>query len=103
MSTINEHAKAIKDLEDHLKKYSCVLLEGFIDEEVLREKEHQLPTDTHFVRFINGDDREEEMMAIRAFRMSDIFDAIQDAGHYTQEICQGYGTIRPNLFTGVEA
>jgi len=37
-------------------------------------------------------------MAIRAYKMSDIFDALHDQGSEVHEISQGYGTLRPNMF-----
>ena len=86
----------MNDLKTHLKKYSCQLLAEETSHDDLRERDHELPTDTHLVRV------DDQIMAIRAFKMSDIFDALFDQGMQIHEISQGYGTLRPNMFGSLD-
>ena len=62
----------------------------------------QLPSDTHLVRYsiLNevGGEEVEYISALRAYKMSDIFDAVHDNGCKVLEIRPGFGSIRPNLF-----
>jgi len=64
--------------------------------EELCDLDYDLPTDTHLVRY----EKDFQIMfdAVRAYKMSDIFDAYYDAGFSVQEICHGYGRIKPQLF-----
>ncbi|MAH29423.1 MAG: hypothetical protein CL959_01910 [Euryarchaeota archaeon] len=71
-----------------------------------------LPSDVHLVRYWPRSPLREQQAAaagldqddliavsgIRAFKMSDIFDALWDAGFDVLEITQGYGKIKPKLF-----
>ncbi len=86
-------------LAEHLALHECSLIMEETSHEELRELNSDLPTDTHLVRYLDGDDFENETVAaIRAYRMSDIFDCLHDRGAQVLEIVQGYGSIRPNLF-----
>ena len=56
-----------------------------------------LPTDIHIVRFTK-EDGTEQIDAVRAYTMVDIFDAYHDKKHKVSSIKAGYGRIRPNLY-----
>lgn len=81
---------------DWLQKYECVLLMQETSEEELRGLEKTLPTDTHLVLI----EKEGELYAdaVRAYKMSDIFDAYYDEGYKVNMIQRGFGRIRPNLY-----
>ena len=65
--------------------------------EALRLKNKELPSDTHLVRYLlNG---EVKVEGIRAFKMVDIFDHLHSQGATVYEITQGYGSIKPKLYT----
>lgn len=81
----------------HLNKYDCHLLETETTHDALKEKDKELPSDTHLVRYLDAADIE-HISAIRAYKMSDIFDAIHDLGGRVQEITSGYGSIKPKLY-----
>ena len=71
-----------------------------------------LPSDVHLVRYWPKSPVREEQAAaaglpaedliaisgIRAYKKSDIFDALWDAGYEVLEITSGYGRIRPKVF-----
>ena len=56
-----------------------------------------LPTDIHIVHFTK-EDGTEQIDAVRAYTMVDIFDAYHDKKHKVSSIKAGYGRIRPNLY-----
>ena len=59
----------------------------------------ELPSDVHLVRYKKPSwKKKEKISAIRAFKMTDIFDFLHDAGYAVLEIRQGYGRIKPRLF-----
>ena len=59
----------------------------------------ELPSDIHLVRYRKPTwKKKEKISAIRAYKMSDIFDALHDEGWQVLEIKQGYGRIKPKLF-----
>lgn len=62
----------------------------------LRAQDKTLPSDTHLVRYVR--EGAETIAALRAYKMSDIFDALHDNGATVLEIRQGYGTIKPKLY-----
>ena len=75
----------------------------------LIEADKTIPSDTHLVRYIrnefvtDGDDEGERkdveyISALRAYKMSDIFDALHDNGCTVLEIRPGFGTIKPKLY-----
>ena len=65
----------------------------------LVKMEAELPSDIHLVRYKKPSwKKKERISAIRAFKMSDIFDHLHDAGYAVLEIRQGYGRIKPRLF-----
>lgn len=100
------------NLVEHLAQYDCHLLEESTTHEELMAFEKDLPSDLHLVRYWAKSPLREQHAAaaglpvedmicisgIRAYKMSDIFDAFHDAGCDVLEITQGYGRIRPNLF-----
>ena len=68
-------------------------------EEKLRRLDKDLPSDTHLVRVKKPSwKKKEQIMAIRAYRMVDIFDALHDEGWQVIEIRSGYGLIKPKLY-----
>ncbi len=84
------------DLHTHLLEYDCHLVAEETSHEELRALNSDLPSDTHLVRYSH--EGEDFVAAIRAYKMSDIFDALHDRGCKPLEITQGYGKIRPNLY-----
>lgn len=83
-------------LETHLERYDCHLVCDETSHEELRALDKDLPSDTHLVRYYIQD--VELVSGIRAFKMSDIFDALFDLGADVREITQGYGAIKPKLW-----
>ena len=65
-------------------------------EEELKTKEKSIPSDTHLCRYIL--EGQEQISALRAYKMVDIFDALHDNGAQVLEIVQGYGSIKPKLY-----
>ena len=65
-------------------------------EEDLIAKDKSLPSDTHLCRYMK--DGTETISALRAYKMSDIFDALYDNGCEVLEIRPGFGTIKPKLY-----
>ena len=67
--------------------------------EKLVKMDSELPSDVHLVRYKKPSwKKKEKISAIRAFKMTDIFDFLHDAGYAVLEIRQGYGRIKPRLF-----
>jgi len=65
----------------------------------LVELERTLPSDIHLVRYLKPTwKKKEKISAVRAYKMSDIFDQFHDKGWEVLEIKQGYGRIKPRLF-----
>ena len=65
----------------------------------LVKMDSELPSDVHLVRYKKPSwKKKEKISAIRAFKMTDIFDFLHDAGYAVLEIRQGYGRIKPRLF-----
>ena len=87
------------DLKTTLEQpgYDCRILLDRTSEQELRELDPELPSDTYFVRYAK--DGNEFTSAFRAFKSSDIFDPLFDAGYQVLEIKSGFGRIRPNMFT----
>jgi hypothetical protein len=85
-----------QDLATLLEANEAHLLMQETSHDELRDLDSDLPTDTHLVRVEK--DFQIRIDAVRAYRMSDIFDAYHDAGYTVQEIKQGYGRIKPKLF-----
>lgn len=83
-------------LEDYFAGYRCHLIVDETSHEELRELDKDLPSDTHLVRYVDGDG--EHVCGIRAHRMSQIFDALHDTGAEVLEISAGYGALLPKLF-----
>ena len=84
-------------LSDHLAKYECILVMQQTSETELRDLDSQLPSDIHLVKYEK--DFKIEIDAVRAFKKSDIFDAYFDLGNNLLEITNGFGRIKPKLFT----
>ncbi len=82
-----------------MKDPVIILLEKTTKKE-LEELDSELPSDVHFVRYKKPSwVKKEKLSAIRAYRKSDIFDHLHDAGYAVLEIVSGFGRIRPNMFT----
>ncbi len=84
------------DFATYLKTYDCHLMAEVTTHEELRARDAELPSDTHLCRYRTA--TVENISAIRAFKKSDIFDALHDKGFEVLEITQGYGRIKPKLF-----
>lgn len=84
-------------LTEQLKQHEAHLLFESTCHDSLVGLDKELPSDTHLVRYVNNAG-EECFSAIRAFKMSDIFDALHDWGFQVLEIRQGYGRIKPKLY-----
>ena len=84
-------------LSELLEKNECHLLLEQTSHEELRDLNKDLPTDVHLVRAEK--DFQVSIAGVRAYKMVDIFDAYHDAGYTVHEIRQGYGSIKPKLFT----
>jgi len=82
--------------EDYLAGYECHLIVDETSHEELVELDKDLPSDTHLVRYKDGDG--EHICGIRACKKSSIFDALHDSGAEVLEISNGYGALLPKLF-----
>ena len=68
-------------------------------EEKLKRLDKDLPSDTHLVRVKKKSwKKKEQIMAIRAYRQVDIFDALHDEGWVVLEIRSGFGRIKPKMY-----
>ena len=81
----------------HLKKYDVNLLMENTTEETVVAEQSELPTDVHVVTY-KGEDGEQKVDAVRAYKMTDIFDGYHDRGITVLSISSGFGTVRPNLY-----
>lgn len=80
-----------------LKKSDVILVRENTDEKTIVLDSKELPTDIHLVEYT--DEGNTKIDAVRAFKMSDVFDAYYDFGVKTiTSIRTGYGSIRPNLW-----
>lgn len=100
------------NLLEHLQSYECHLMAEDTSHEELVALEKDLPSDVHLVRYWpKAEMRErqteasglaaEDLIAIsgiRAYKKSDIFDALWDAGFEVLEIANGYGRIKPKMY-----
>ena len=80
-----------------LKKNDVMLVRENTDEETIMLDSKELPTDIHLIDYtVEGETKTD---AVRAFKMSDVFDAYYDLGiKSVTAIKTGYGSIRPNLW-----
>ena len=81
----------------HLKKYDVSLLMENTTEETVRNEQSELPTDVHVVTY-KDDNGEQKVDAVRAYRMTDVFDGYHDRGITVLSISSGFGSVRPNLY-----
>ena len=82
-----------------MAKPVVVLIES-TNEAELRKKDAELPSDTHLVRYRKPTwKKKTQISAVRAFKMVDIFDQFYDQGFEILEITQGYGRIKPKLWS----
>ena len=82
-----------------MPKPVIVLIESTTEKE-LRAKDADLPSDTHLVRFRKPSwKKKTQISAVKAFRMVDIFDQFHDQGLEVLEISQGYGRVKPKLWS----
>ena len=101
-----------KTLLEHMEENECQVLFEDTSHEELRDLDKKLPSDTHLVRYRLRSPYAEEVaaasgipvedmdvvMAVRAYKKADIFDALHDAGYQVLEITQGYGRHKPKLW-----
>ena len=65
--------------------------------EIIESENKNLPTDVHAVTYV--EDGVTKVDAVRAYKMSDIFDAYWDFGIRTiTSIVSGFGNIKPKLY-----
>jgi len=80
-----------------LRKRDVSLLMDSTTIETIENDDKNLPTDVHAVTYI--EEGVTKVDAVRAYKMSDIFDAYWDFGIKSiTEIKSGYGRIKPNLY-----
>lgn len=84
-----------------LEARKCILLMEETSHQELVDLNGDLPTDTHLVRVEK--DFQISVDAVRAYKSVDIFDVYHDLGYTVQEIKNGYGAIKPKLFTNAKA
>ena len=66
----------------------------------LRALDHEMPSDTHLVRWKKASwKKKEQVSAVKAFKQVDIFDHFYDQGLEILEITQGYGLVKPRLWS----
>ena len=81
----------------HLKKYSVILMMENTDEQSVIDEVNNLPSDVHIITYM--DDGVKKQDAMRAFKMSDIFDGYYDFGiKEVISIKSGYGNVKPKLY-----
>ena len=81
----------------HLRKYECTLLMDSTSLDDIRADIKILPTDVHAVVYV--EDGITKVDAVRAYKMSDIFDGYWDWGIRTiSSITSGYGNIKPKFY-----
>ena len=79
------------------KKYDVSLLMDSTTIDIIRNDDKNLPTDVHAVTYI--EDGVTKVDAVRAYKMTDIFDAYWDFGIKSiQAIESGFGSIKPKLY-----
>ena len=82
---------------DDLRTTDCKILEQGINPNEFQHNE--LPTDSHLIEYMIGADTFVDV--VRAYRMSDIFDAYYDKISHIGKIVSikaGFGKVRPNLY-----
>ena len=80
----------------HLKKYDVYLLFENTTRDTIKGEDSELPSDVHVVTY--QEDDETKLDAVRALKMSDIFDGYHDRGLKVTRIESGFGKLRPNLY-----
>ena len=85
-----------------LKKHDVILVRENTDVESIIMDQTTLPTDIHLIEY--DDEGTVKIDAVRAFKMSDIFDAYWDLGSRSViSIKAGYGCVRPNLYNAKQS
>ena len=64
--------------------------------------DRKLPSDTHLITFTNADGNQ-QVDAVRAYTMVDIFDVYYDKKATVQKIQAGYGRIMPYLYGKIKS
>ena len=80
----------------HLKKYDVTLIYENTTMETLKGEDSNLPSDVHVVSY--EQEGEAKLDAVRAYKMTDIFDGYYDRGLSVKSIKSGYGKVKPNLW-----
>ena len=76
------------------------IIHSNISEAELTNQVSSLPSDTHLVRWRKPTwKKKSAISAVKAYRMVDIFDLFHDKGLVVLEIKQGYGRIKPRLWS----
>ena len=82
----------------HLKSHDVILVRENTTVQSIKDDTKTLPTDIHLIEY--DVDGQTKIDAVRAFKMSDIFDAYYDLGiKNVHSITSGYGSIKPKLYT----
>ncbi len=81
-----------------LARYGVQLLMQETSLNEIQQLSSELPTDTHLVRYVDGSGNS-RCDAVRSYSKSDIFDAYHDSGSRVLEIVNGFGNIKPKLFS----
>lgn len=81
----------------HLKKYDVILMMDGTTIETINGDSKNLPSDVHAVTYV--EDGVTKVDAVRAYKMSDIFDGYYDLGvKDIKSIESGFGSIKPKLY-----
>ena len=81
-----------------LARYGVQLLMQETSLHEIEQLSSELPTDTHLVRYVDGSGNN-HCDAVRSYSKSDIFDAYYDSGARVLEIANGFGSVKPKLFS----
>jgi len=98
LALVNAQDGSETNLAEALPKYGVVLLMQETSDEELVDLNKELPTDTHLVTY-KYPDGTVGADAVRSYSKADIFDAYHDSGLQVISIANGYGAIKPKLFT----
>ena len=79
-----------------LKKYDVTLVFENTTLETLKGEDSNLPSDIHVIYY--EEEGEAKLDAVRAYKMSDIFDGYYDRKLKVTKIESGFGKIKPNLY-----
>ena len=82
---------------DVYQQYGIIKLMEETSGEELNDLSSDLPTDTHLVSYRTSEGAE-GADAVRAYKMSDLFDYYHDVGYEVLAITSGFGSVKPKLW-----